>query len=219
MEQSKKIVWLVDDDDTDAKQYKRFLNGGDKLHVEIVTPLPRVQDYANLLTNPETGAFILDHRLFDFKTASYTGLELANDLRALRPELPIFILTQYADDEKLQGQERSVVEAIIAKDKMRNRQDCDVYVTRILRSIKRYEDALTEKQKCLQNLVDKKISGRLTNEEANELAKLRFDVERPADLLLAQKNEKWEAELKAEANFLAKFREMQRDYNYDFVTP
>jgi DNA-binding NarL/FixJ family response regulator len=173
-----RVIWLIEDDENDAEEYKRFLEQSGQLKIVFESPRPAVIDYAELLTDPDTVAFIIDQRLSDFANAPYEGLDLADYLRTLRPELPIFILTNYAGNDELESKGQSA-DSIIKKEILRDHTD--VVVARILRSIQRYEAALTEKQQRLKTLIDRKIAQGLTEAEEQELQSLREDIERPLE--------------------------------------
>jgi DNA-binding NarL/FixJ family response regulator len=201
-----KAVWLIDDVKTAADEYKRFLERSKKLIVGHLTPLPSMQSYGDLINHPQTRAFIIDQRL-DKAKVPYEGIQLADHLRSLRPELPIFILTGWPDD--VEGRDESV-EAIIPKDRVRKHPD--VYVARILRCINRYEEALTEKQRRIKELIDLKIADRLSSEAEEELESLRADIERPAGSILAEQEARREAEFKRQAEFLERLEELTQEF-------
>lgn len=194
------IVWLIEDSENDAEEYKQLLEKAGDIEVVFVPARPAIADYADLLSDGRTGAIIIDQRLGDFAGVSYDGIDVAEFLRSLRPELPIFILTNYADEE-LEDQGEAV-DFIIDKKTVRRR--AGVYVKRILRSIEHYQAALTDKQRRLKELIDRKLSSGLNEAEEAELQALRADIERPLGLKIAHIEEIWEAELQAQEDRLTK---------------
>jgi FixJ family two-component response regulator len=202
------IVWLIDDDENDAEEYERFLELSGELEIVFVQPRPSLSDYVDLITNPDTAAFIIDQRLSDSANAPYEGLDLADYLRTLRPELPIYILTNYADDT-MEGKGQSA-DAIIKKGNVRDYTE--VTIARILRSVKRYEEALTEKQYRLKTLIDHKITNQLTDVEEKELESLRADIERSFDLALSDQEQKREVYLQEQEERLAKLEEIAQKF-------
>ncbi len=202
------IVWLIDDDENDAEECERFLEISGELEIVFVQPRPILSDYVDLITNPDTAAFIIDQRLSDSANAPYEGLDLADYLRALRPDLPIYILTNYADDTLEENGQSA--DAIIKKGNVRDYTE--VTIARILRSIKRYEETLTEKQHRLKTLIDRKIADELTEAEAQELEVLRSDIERPSDLVLSDQGLKQDAYLQEQEKRLAQLTEITRQF-------
>ena len=83
------------------------------------------------------------------------------------------MLTGYPQDVEGAGE----VEDVIPKSEIR--KSAPEYVARILRSMQRYEEAMTDRQKRLNDLIDRKLAGDLTKAEERELQELRKDIERP----------------------------------------
>lgn len=191
MSNNNQIVWLVEDNTLDAHRYKQLLERSQKLHVEPIQPEPSLEDYAYLVSSPQTGAFLIDYRLGDEADVPYDGIDLADFLRTLRSELPIFILTTYPNDAE--DDESLAVDGII--DKKNLSAHTESYVARILRIMHRYEDAMSEKTLRLKQLIDNKLSRSLTEEEERDLMALRADFERPSDLALAERGSRIEAHL------------------------
>lgn len=208
MSNGKRVVWLIEDDKNDAEEYERFLEESGDLEVFSLPPRPSKDDYVDLLTNPDTAAIIIDQRLSDYADAAYDGLGLANYLRSLRPEIPIYILTNVKDDV-LESNGQSV-DAIIKKDNVRDYTE--VTVARILRSIKRYEESLDEKQHRLRTLIDRKIANELSEDEEKELQMLRDNIERPVDLALSDQEQKKEAYLQEQEQRLAKLEKIAEQF-------
>ncbi len=203
-----KIVWFIEDNKNDADEYGQLFEKAGDVNVVFVSARPAITDYTDLLTDDRTGAIIVDQRLSDFSGVSYDGIELADYLRYLRPELPIFMLTNYADDELLQGQGGSV-DSIIDKKTVRKR--AAVYVRRILRSMEHYQAALTKRQARLKELIDRKLSSGLNEAEEAELKTLRADVERPLESEMSHQEEIWKAELQAQEDRLARLEAMAQN--------
>ena len=133
---------------------------------------------------------------------------MAEFLRTLKPELPIFILTQHSTDDLLLEKEESV-EFVMGKDALTKRDTA--YAARILRNIGHYEAALSKKQIRVQELIDRKLSGELTATEETELQKIRADFERPLAQQLAQQESAWEAEETSRKEFLHQLKQITQD--------
>lgn len=204
------IVWLIEDDEEQADQYGRLLEiaSDHQFMVHYVAVKPRITDYAELLADSHTRAIIIDQRLSELSGVPYEGIEVAEFLRALKPELPIFILTQHSTDDLLLEKEQSV-EFVMGKDELTKRDTA--YAARILRNIGHYEAALSKQQVRLKELIDRKLSGELTTEEETELQKIRADFERPLAQKLAQQESTWEAEKITREEFLKELQQITQN--------
>lgn len=185
------IYRLVDDSDEEAGQYRRLLEtaGKRKLRVEVEPVRSDVRGYLPLLQDKHTGGFILDQVLNDNDAADYTGLELADFLRAIDSRLPLFILTNYASPD-LEATGRSV-EEVIAKDDIR--EHTGTYVARMLRRLGEYDDALEQRQKRFRILIDRQLKRRLTPKEQAELEALRMEIERPTTFIAEEQEKIWQS--------------------------
>lgn len=184
-----KIVKFIEDEPDDASLYCQLLEAAGDIKVEHVNVLPTLDDYTDLLTNLETGAIIIDERLSPYGGVNYTGLQLADFLRTIRPEIPIYILTNYSED--IPEDQGESVEFIIDKQTVLKKANAKVYVARILRHMQQYEVALTEQQRRLKNLIDRKLTDGLNNEEEEELKQLRAKIERPSGPAIIDEENKW----------------------------
>ena len=184
-----KIIRLIEDNADDASLYRELLEavGDIKIEPVDVCTRPTTSDYTDLIADAETGAIIIDERLGEYGGVNYTGLQLADFLRTLRPEIPIYILTNYPGD--ISDDQGESVEFVI--DKKTVRKKAKVYVARILRHMQQYEAALTEQQRRLKNLIDRKLTDGLNNEEEEELKQLRAKIERPSGPAIIDEENKW----------------------------
>jgi len=176
---SRKIIWLIEDNTKEADNYRRFIqrainSGVDDLDVKTLDAkdFPRPENYRKLATGDDTGAILID---YDLKQSGvqYNGADLARYLRRIKPELSIYMLTAWRQDVEGLGE----VEDVLPKEEMG--KSASEYLRAILRSMKRYEAALTKRQKRLNELIDRKLSGKISTSEETELQKLRQEIERP----------------------------------------
>ncbi|HID62407.1 MAG TPA: hypothetical protein EYP49_06655 [Anaerolineae bacterium] len=202
-----KVVKLIEDDHQDADLYQQLLEAAGKIKIEYVPARPSVADYADLATDPETGAVMIDERLGEFAGVDYTGLEVADFLRTLRPELPIYILTNYANE--IADDQGESVEFII--DKKTVRKAAKVYVARILRAMQQYEVALTEQQRRFKELIDRKLAGELSEEEKTELQQLRAAIERPFAPAEIEHERRWNEELQRQEEQLERLEKIAQE--------
>jgi FixJ family two-component response regulator len=213
MDTMSKIVKLVEDSHEDADLYGQLLEAAGEINIEYVPARPGVADYADVAADPETGAVIIDERLSEFAGVDYTGLEVADFLRTLRPELPIYILTNYAND--IPDDQGESVEFII--DKKTVRKAAKVYVVRILRAMQQYEAALMEQQRRLKELIDRKLADELSEEEEAELQQLRATIERPFALAEIEQGRQWHEELRQQKELLEQLEQIAKGIRRDIA--
>lgn len=197
MDSTRNILRIVDADDEAAEGYRRLLQT-EGLAVDHVPAGLGTDEYAELAADWETGAVLIAHRLGSAPGLGKTGLDVADYLRTLRPELPIYLL---ADDESdLADDEGESVDGVILRSALQNAPG--VYAKRILRAMQRYEAALTERQRRLKELVDRKLAGELSAEEEADLEQLRAVVARPFGPAVSAQERQWEDELKQQRELL-----------------
>jgi CheY-like chemotaxis protein len=207
MDMTDKVVKLIEDSHEDADLHQQLLEAAGKIRIEYVPARPSVDDYADLAADPGTGAVMIDERLGEFAGVDYTGLEVADFLRTLRPELPIYILTNYANE--IADDQGESVEFII--DKKTVRKAAKVYVARILRAMQQYEAALTDQQRQLKELIDRKLAGELSEEEEAELQQLRAAIERPFGPAEIEQERQWNEELQRQEEQLERLEKIARE--------
>lgn len=171
-----KIIWLVDEDIRQLRTCAALLRQAlpDSLEIREVPVRPHKDDYGDILDHEDTVALILDQKLKNSGVAQYNGTELAKYVRALKSKLPVYILTNYADEaQEFAGSEWSV-EDILAKDDFHDRTRTEITMARLLRHIDVYEDILSSREKRLRQLLNMGAQSELTSEEIEELSELQF---------------------------------------------
>lgn len=211
---SKSIIKLIDDDSEDAKLYKEKLETDGYLKVELVDPkdFQSVSDYDKILFDTAM-AIIIDQRVAEYSGVPYDGLEIAGFLRSLNPMIPIFVLTNYEKETEDIDLGWSV-ENIIPKSKFRTKEQVLIHTKRILRAIGRYEDALSKKSGIFKELIDKKVSGKISEKEEKELNKIRSEFERIFSVREAKeldKIEKKEKEIDALNRILKELKKLSKN--------
>ena len=179
--EEKQIVWFVEDSPQSAEEYQELLGHADAFEFIHILPRPSVDDYGDIVAHPRTGVIVIDQKLAPESGVPYTGLNLADYLRILRPNLPIFILTSVTRDIESVESEGHSVEAIIKKGSVWS--SSEVYIARFSRSAKRYDESLSEMQHRMKELIDKLDNG-LTEVEQQELEALQDYFERPFRLAI-----------------------------------
>ena len=141
----KRIIWLIDEDEQQLKTYCNELKMNMPQAVQIETIFPpyrRKADYVStILENPDTACVIIDQRLKETGIATYTGIELAQYLRGINKKIPIYILTNFADEEDEFAGGKWSVEYIIPKEGLSDEEGARTAKARILRHI---DDAVGE---------------------------------------------------------------------------
>jgi hypothetical protein len=201
------VAKLVEDSDEDADLFQQLLELTGEIKVEHIRVRPGIADYADMAADPETGAVIVDERLGEYAGVNYTGMKVAEFLRGLRPELPIYILTNYANE--IPVGEGGTVENIVDKNALRKAPL--VHIKRILRAMQQYEAALTEQQQRFRELIDRKLSGDLDESEEIELQQLRVAVERPFASIEIEQERQWEKNLQRQEEQLARLEKMTQE--------
>lgn len=177
-EEDKLIIWLFDDEENQLRTYKALLqnalprNSGAR--IEAVKALPHKEDYLRVVNDKLTGCLIVDQRMKETGEADYTGIELAKYLRALNDKLPIYILTNYdAIPDEFSGSEWSV-EDILSKKKAGETDVINIFMARLLRRMKIYQNILGEREQRFSELLKKSLDKQLTKKEIKELEELRY---------------------------------------------
>jgi CheY-like chemotaxis protein len=180
-------VLLIDDSINDAEEAKFFLERSGDLEVDLGPVFPEIHDYSAIPLDASVAAVIVDQFLAEHTGVPYDGLDVAEYLRVIAPALPVFVLTNYAEDLEDQA---AAVDLVITKGSMR--KHAETYVARILRGIGRYYATLSARQLRLQQLIDSELSGELSDEGTQELSALRREIERPADLALQDAGKRYD---------------------------
>lgn len=173
-----KIIWLVDENENQSKTYARRLGRlmPDPIKIDrIFPPFRTKEEYIAVLDDPDTACIVVDQRLKDTGEATYTGIELAQYLRGINKKIPIYILTNFADEEdEFAGGEWSV-EDIISKDVLNDEEEAQIVKARILRRMDVYEDLLNKRAQRFSELLKKSLTDNLNEAELQELEELQFE--------------------------------------------
>ena len=173
-------VLLVDDSEADRDLYCEFLGTDGHLDVTAISPAshPKMSDYGSLLAE-QFEAVILDNRMNQEAGVPFNGAELAEYLRQVDPGVPIFILSNYAEEAESTDQS-GVSESIINKNALHSGEDARKYIARILRAIGKFQEARTETEKRIDDLIARKLEGSISEAENEELEHWRTRVAAPA---------------------------------------
>jgi hypothetical protein len=140
----------------------------------INPPFSTMQEYHVLLQDLDTASIIIDQRLKDTGIANYTGIELANHLRSIDTKIPLYILTNFAEDFDVKSGSGWSVEDVIDKGRLSGDENTRREVAaRILRRINVFGDILDEREERFHDLLVKSLSQSLSVDELEELERLQ----------------------------------------------
>lgn len=204
----KLILWLIDDDESELKTYRRELQKlmPDDVHIKAILPLPNMIDCScKILSDKNTASIIIDEKLKKKGYAAYWGIDLAMSLRSIDSKVPIYILTNYVDDEEFEDNKWSV-EYIIAKEDLIDKKKSRVIQARLIRHMNVYEDILGEREQRFSDLLRKSLNDTLTPDEMKELDDLDFKRQSP---ILASELE----QLKELEDLVEKHKDVMNQFN------
>jgi hypothetical protein len=170
------IIWLIDEKERELNTHSNILRRimPSSMEVRPIKPYRQIDESLTLLENPGTVCIITDQRLKDTGIATYTGIELAKFIRGVNSKIPVYILTNFADDkDEFMGDEWTV-EDIIKKSEMNTEDGQEILKARILRRINIYEDVRDEREENFKALLRKSLDGELEEAELQELEELRL---------------------------------------------
>ena len=170
---------LVDENPQQLRAFHLTLNElftGSGVNIEAMRPLAALDDYARLLANGEISALILDQKMED-GGIPYSGTQLSSHLRAIAPKLPIFILSNYTDDETLFENGEGSVEYILPKKIIADPtcQEAQTFKARFLRHLDVFTDILDNRAQRYHGLLVKSLTEKLSAEEERELGLLETE--------------------------------------------
>ena len=167
------MIWYIDEDKDDLFTYKKQLQKitQEKIDIRAVEPLESCFEMAEkILTESKTVAAVIDQRLGDTKHGvSYSGLDLAKEIRKLNDKLPIYILTNHSDDLTSDEWE---IEYVFSKDDFIDNKR--VIAERIKRHIDFFFTLQDKREKRFAELLKKSISTTLTDDELKEIENLDY---------------------------------------------
>jgi len=118
------VIYFFDEQDTSRRSNARELNAlidDSSIQVEALEPYAAFADYAPLIADPKTAAFILDQRMKGSGMVAYNGTDLASYIRSIDGKIPIYILTSYAESSEDFDGWRHLVDDILAKSSIEDK--------------------------------------------------------------------------------------------------
>jgi hypothetical protein len=171
-------ICFVDENDVQRGTYARALTDlfeGTDIVIKPMAPLAEPDQYAKLIADGSIAGFIIDQLMAD-GGIKYTGTELSGYLRAIKPKLPIVILSNHTDDAALL-QDADAVEYVVAKKDLGDiaAKPAQIFKARFLRRLGGYNDLLGERTQRYQYLLVKSLKESLTSDEEKEMGLLEID--------------------------------------------
>lgn len=170
----KKVVLWIDEEQMALDTYAPFLEkcfGGEVIVLpempenDLSTMLDRIFHEQNLIS------IVIDQRLKSTGIATYTGIELAEAVRRLDKKIPIYILTNYAEDI---GDLDYQVEDILEKDHLHEESYQRKIAARVRRHADIFNDIVSARETRFDELLCKSLHSELTAEEQEQFEKLDF---------------------------------------------
>ena len=171
-------VAVIDDDSRELQQIVDMLNlfAEDSGLQIIFTPYsPQTNEQLeNILSNIANGttttSIIIDQKLGDTSSISFTGTEITDRLRIARPFLPIYLLTKYIKDSEVTSNASLLEETL---DKSTISDNLHIYLPRIARASMRYAMHMREQAERLREIIEISYLRELSDSEKEELGILR----------------------------------------------
>jgi len=170
----KRVVLWIDENQRALDTYAPFLEecfGGEVIVIpempekELPVMLDRIFHEQNLIS------LVIDQRLKSTGKATYSGIELAEAVRRLDKKIPVYILTNYAEDI---GDLEYQVEAVLEKDHLPDETYQRKIAARIRRHADVFDDIVSAREMRFDELLCKSLQSELTAEERDEFEKLDF---------------------------------------------
>ncbi len=116
-------------------------------------------------------SYFVDENLKHTGKATYTGIELIEEIRKIDTKVPIYILTSTADEI---DQYLGDIEFVIDKNDWESDGEEDNLTQRFLRHIHTYKDIKSEQAKRFDELFEKSLFSTLTADEVEEFSVLNL---------------------------------------------
>ena len=170
----RKVVLWIDENKSALDTLAPFLEecfGGEVTVIpempenELSTMLDRIFHEQNLIS------LVIDQRLKSTGIATYTGIELAEAVRRLDKKIPVYILTNYADDI---GDLDYQVEDVLEKDHLHEEAYQRKVAARVRRHADIFDDIVSSRETRFDELLCKSLQTELSAEERDQFDKLDF---------------------------------------------
>lgn len=175
-------------------------------------PLQRLTDYPSWIAENDVAVLIVDEELGNRSATPtghvrYKGHDLVQSLRARNKTLPIYFLTNYANQVKAQI---TAVEGVF--DKKLFRRDRAAYVKRLIRRGKDYFNSVKDQLADLNTLSLKIAKGEATAKEKKDAKAIQTSLELPLLTESFNTRSEWLAEYEQKVKEFAKLKKEVQKY-------
>jgi len=147
-----------------------------------IAPLVTIDEYRTFITEEDVSVIVLDEKLQEQvseltgEAVTYNGHELVNFLRPRFPDLPIFVVTAYDEEDDLQSA-ASDVESILSRNEFN--KSPEIHTARMIRSGHRFAEALQSDLNLVSEISHKLAVGKATDEEIKKMTSIREKLSLP----------------------------------------
>lgn len=149
---------------------------GDEVQVIPLDPERELDAMVKKIENfPNLVSIVIDQKLTAAGTAEYLGTELVEKLRLADHLMPIYILTNYAEDvdSNLGG-----IEYVLSKDDLIDTEKLMNIGARVRRHINIFQQIMDQRESRFEELLRKRFESNLSDAESNEFSKLKYQREK-----------------------------------------
>ncbi|GAB7222874.1 hypothetical protein VoSk93_20900 [Vibrio owensii] len=167
-------ILFIDDDQQIRDTYKDSMEFmfDDGFEIVCLDVKESLGDMMQVLADyPDTVSYFVDENLKHSGVATYSGIELIDEVRKINTKVPIYILTSAAGEvDKYLGN----IEFVIDKNDWEDEEREGDLKQRFYRHINRYKDIKSKQAKRFDELFEKSLFGSLTDDEAEEFRALNL---------------------------------------------
>lgn len=191
MEKKIRLIYLDEDTAWQSMAYHRLK---DDFTLDIPETLPKkIEDIWSKIEEFAPQVIMIDYRLNESGTVSYTGDDVIKELHKHNKHLPMFIITSYEDYALITCEEAQIIRS---KDILEKTELLDKLKNIITASVNNYNRRKVQAESIIRNIQEKIANGEEVSEVESEnrfdaelyLSELDLDNGVRADLLTSRSN-------------------------------
>lgn len=191
MENKIRLIYLDEDTAWQSMAYHRLK---DDFTLDIPETLPKkIEDIWSKIEEFAPQVIMIDYRLNESGTVSYTGDDVIKELHKHNKHLPMFIITSYEDYALITCEEAQIIRS---KDILEKTELLDKLKNIITASVNNYNRRKVQAESIIRNIQEKIANGEEVSEVESEnrfdaelyLSELDLDNGVRADLLTSRSN-------------------------------
>lgn len=149
---------------------------GSDIEVLAIEPERNIDAMMDRIENADDlVSVIVDQKLTAAGTADYVGTELVKRIRMIDNKMPLYILTNYADDISAYLPD---IEYVLSKDDLQDETKLSAIGVRIRRHVDVFQHIIGRREMRFEQLLRKGFEGALTTDENAEFGELKYQRER-----------------------------------------